>query len=59
MTQNTHPHSTIRKCKPGSVGVDSVPLSSETLKRIEEAKKDLKTGNVLSLKELKEKYGLE
>jgi hypothetical protein len=59
MTQNTHPHSIIRKCRPSSVGVDSVPLSPETLKRIEEAKEDLKKGNVLSLKELKEKYGLE
>ncbi|AFV25200.1 hypothetical protein Mpsy_3001 [Methanolobus psychrophilus R15] len=59
MTQNKHPHSITRKCRPSSVGVDSIPLSSETLKRIEEAKEDLKTGNVWTLKELKEKYGLE
>jgi hypothetical protein len=59
MTQNTHPHSVARKCRPSSVGVDSVPLSTKTLKRIEEAENDIKNGNVLTLRELKEKYGLE
>ena len=59
MTQNTHPHPVARKCRPGSVGIDSVPLSPKTLRRIEEAKEDIKNGNVLTLRELKEKHGLK
>jgi|GEM_PF-1706882 len=58
MAQNTHPHSVARKCRSSSVGVDSVPLSPKTFKRIEEAKEDIKNGNVLTLRELKGKYGL-
>ncbi len=36
-----------------------MPLSSKTIKRIEEAKRDLKEGNVCTLKELKDEFGLE
>jgi hypothetical protein len=59
MVLDTHPHKTIKKCVHSIVGVDSTPLSSHTIKRIEEAENDLLEGNVLTLKEIKDEYGLE
>lgn len=59
MTLNTHPHKTTKKCSHSIVDVDSTPLSSRTIKRIEEAENDLLEGNVLTLQEIKAKYGLE
>lgn len=50
---------TTEKCSHSIVDVDSTPLSSRTIKRIEEAENDLLEGNVLTLKEIKAKYGLE
>ena len=41
------------------VAVDSIPLSSKTIKRIAEAKKDIKEGNVCTLEEIKAEFGLE
>ena len=59
MTLNTHPHKTTEKCGHSIVDVDSTPLSSRIIKRIEEAENDLLEGNVLTLQEIKAKYGLE
>ena len=59
MVLDTHPHKTTKKCGHSIVGVDSTPLSSRAIKRIEEAENDLLEGNVLTLKEIKAKYGLE
>jgi hypothetical protein len=59
MTLNTHPHKTTKKCGNSTIGVESTPLSSRTIKRIEEAENDLLEGNVLTLQEIKAKYGLE
>jgi hypothetical protein len=59
MALNSHPRKTAKKCSHSIVGVDSTPLSSRTIKRIEEAENDLLEGNVLTLKEIKAKYGLE
>ena len=49
MALNSHPHQTTKKCGHSIVGVDSTPLSSCTIKRIEEAENDLLEDNVLTL----------
>jgi hypothetical protein len=59
MTLNTHPHKATKKSGHKIVGVDPIPLSPKTIKRIEEAKEDLRKGNVCTLKELKAELGLE
>lgn len=38
------------------VAVDSVPLSSKIIKRIAEAKKDIKEGNVCTLEKIKAEF---
>jgi hypothetical protein len=59
MALNTHPHSISKKCHSKAIAVDPVPLSQKTIKRIEEAKRDLKEGNVCTLEELKAELGIE
>lgn len=58
MALKTHPHQ-VKKNVETTVAVDQVPLSSKTIKRIAEAKKDIKEGNVCTLEELKAEFGLE
>ncbi|WP_321418558.1 hypothetical protein [uncultured Methanomethylovorans sp.] len=58
MALKTHSHH-VKKNIGAIVAVDSVPLSSKTIKRIAEAKKDIKEGNVCTLEELKAEFGLE
>jgi hypothetical protein len=53
MTLKTHSHSISKTSPSKSIAVDTVPLSQRTIKRIEEAKKDLREGNVCTLEELK------
>ncbi len=58
MALKTHlPH--VKKNMGAIVAVDSFPLSSKTIKRIAEAKKDIKEGNVCTLEEIKAEFGLE
>jgi hypothetical protein len=59
MALNTHSHSISKKYHPKTIAVDPVPLSQKTIKRIEEAKRDLKEGNVCTLEELKAELGIE
>ena len=59
MAQNVHTFSRSKKSCSKDVGVDPVPLDRRTVQRIEEAKKDIKNGNVCTLKELKADLGLE
>lgn len=58
MALKTHPHQ-VKKNARTVVVVDPVPLSSKTIKRITEAKRDIKEGNVCTLEELKAEFGLE
>ena len=53
MTLKTHSYSISKMHSSKSIAVDTVPLSQRTIKRIEEAKKDLKEGNVCTFEELK------
>lgn len=59
MAQNTHTFSRSKRSCSEDIGVDPVPLDRRTMQRIEEAKKDIKSGNVCTLKELKAELGLK
>lgn len=58
MALKTHLHH-VKKNMGTIVVVDSFPLSSKTIKRIAEAEKDIKEGNVCTLEEIKAEFGLE
>ncbi|MBP1910649.1 hypothetical protein [Methanolobus bombayensis] len=59
MDLNTRTFSRSVCSRSKNIGIDPVPLSQKTIQRIEEAKKDIKDGNVCTLKELKAELGLE
>ncbi|AEH60811.1 hypothetical protein Mzhil_0952 [Methanosalsum zhilinae DSM 4017] len=59
MASNKNSYKDSGKCNLNNVDLDSAPLSSETKERIKEAREDLKSGNVCTLKQLKNELGLE
>lgn len=59
MTLNTHNCLKSKRSCSKAVGVDLVPLDKKTIQRVEEAKKDIKEGNVFTLEELKAELGFE
>lgn len=59
MDQNTRAFPGLKIFCSKTTGVDPVPLDLRTVQRIEEAKKDIKNGNVFALEELKAELGLE